>query len=57
MDFRDIPDIKISDDQRKKNEEELRKLVKKHERALARRIERLRKAGYSDDDIENLFAF
>ncbi|MBD3186628.1 hypothetical protein GF325_07370 [Candidatus Bathyarchaeota archaeon] len=57
MDFRDIPDIKISEEQRRKNEAEVRKFLEKHDRAVERRIKKLRKAGYSDDEIENLFAF
>ena len=57
MDFRDIPDINISEEQRKKNEAEIRKFVKKHDLAVERRIKKLRKAGYSEDEIENIFAF
>lgn len=57
MDFRDIPDIKISEEQRRKNEAEVRKFLEKHDRSVERRIKKLRKAGYSDDEIENIFAF
>ena len=49
MDFRDIPDIEISEEQRKKNEAEIRKFVNKHDRAVERRIKKLRKAGFSDE--------
>ncbi|HME55483.1 MAG TPA: hypothetical protein VKM55_24980 [Candidatus Lokiarchaeia archaeon] len=57
MDFQDAPDIVISDKQREADETEVRKFVKRHDRALKRRIHDLKKAGYSDDEIERIFAF
>ena len=57
MDWQELPDLNLSDEQRRKNQEEVTKFVEEHDRNVARRIRALRKAGYSDDEIENLFAF
>ena len=57
MDFQDAPEIVISDKQREANEAEVRKFVQKHDRAVKRRIRDLKHAGYSDDEIERIFAF
>ncbi|MFX0103797.1 MAG: hypothetical protein ACFFCS_29815 [Candidatus Hodarchaeota archaeon] len=57
MDWQELPDLNLTDEQRRRNEEEVTKFVEEHDRNVARRISALRKAGYSDDEIENLFAF
>ena len=57
MDWQELPDLNLTDEQRRRNQEEVTKFVEEHDRNVARRIRALRKAGYSDDEIENLFAF
>lgn len=57
MDFQDAPTIIISDEQRKKHEAVVRKVMQKNDRSVQIWEESLRKQGYSDEEIENLMAY
>jgi hypothetical protein len=57
MDFQDAPTITISEDQRKKHEAFVRKVMLKNDRSVQTWKENLRKQGYTDEEIENLMAY
>ena len=57
MDYQNAPEIKLTEKAQKKNEELVRKFVEKHDRAVEQRIKKLKRMGYSDDEIEMIFAF
>lgn len=57
MDFQDAPVLTISDEQRKKHEAYVRKIMQKNDQAVQIWKESLRKQGYTDEEIENLMAY
>jgi len=57
MDFQDAPTITISEEQRKKHEAWVRKVMQKNDRSVQMWQENLRKQGYSEEEIENLMAY
>ena len=57
MDLIDLPELKISKEERLKSEAEIREFVKDCRETVKRRVEKLKKAGYTDDEIEMIFTF
>ena len=56
MDFQDAPTIQFGK-KWKKNQEELVKIVEDHDARMQKRIHELKKAGYTDQDIDEVFSF
>jgi hypothetical protein len=56
MDYQDAPEIQLTPAQMKANEREITKLVKESDRWVKQEIEILRKLGYSDEEIDDLFS-
>ena len=56
MDYQNCPDLKISEQVRQKNQAAIHKLVEESDRSVGKRMQTLRKAGYSDDEIERIMA-
>jgi hypothetical protein len=57
MDLVDLPEIKISDKKRSKNEADIRAFLQRCKKSVKGRIQELKNAGYSDDEIEMIYAF
>ena len=57
MDLVDLPEIKISEKKRLKNEADIRTFIQRCKRNVKSRIQELKDAGYSDDEIEMIYAF
>ena len=56
MDYQDAPTIQFGK-KWKKNQEELTKIVKEHDERMQNRIKELKSAGYTDQDIDEVFSF
>lgn len=56
MDYQDAPEIQLTPAQMKANEKEITKFVKDSDRWVQQEIEKLRKLGYSDEEIDDLFS-
>ena len=56
MDYQDAPEIQLSPAQMKANEEEITKFVRESDRWVQREIEKFRKLGYSDEEIDDVFS-
>jgi hypothetical protein len=57
MDFQDAPELDITEEQRKKHEAFVRRIMQGNDRAVQMWRDNLRQHGYSDEEIENLMAF
>jgi hypothetical protein len=57
MDFQIVPETKLTEKQRKESEEVIRKFVHEHNEKVQAHIKQLKAAGYSDQEIEESFAF
>ena len=57
MDFQDVPITNLTEKQRKESEAVVRKFVQENNENVLRQIKKLRAAGYSDQEIEESFAF
>ena len=57
MDFQDALIITICEEQRKKHEGFVWKIMQKKNRSMQIWRENLRKQGYNDEEIENLMAY
>ena len=57
MDYQDAPDLNLTKEQLQKHEAEMKTFLEMHDLSIKRRIQELKDAGYSDDEIENIFAF
>ncbi|MBD3186626.1 hypothetical protein GF325_07360 [Candidatus Bathyarchaeota archaeon] len=57
MDYQDAPDLNLTKEQLQKHEAEMKKFLEMHDLSVKQRIQELKDAGYSDDEIENIFAF
>ncbi|MFX0103796.1 MAG: hypothetical protein ACFFCS_29810 [Candidatus Hodarchaeota archaeon] len=57
MDYQDAPDLNLTKEQLQKHEAEMKKFLEMHDLSVKQRIQELKDAGYSDNEIENIFAF
>ncbi len=57
MDFQVVPITKLTEKQRKESEEIVRKFVQENNQKVEEQIKKLKAAGYSDQEIEESFAF
>ncbi len=55
MDFQDAPILKISEKERLKNEAFLREVVRRSDESVQNTVAMLKKAGYTDEDIDLIF--
>ena len=57
MHYQDAPDLNLTQEELQKHEAEMKRFLEMHDLSVKRRIQELKDAGYSDDEIENIFAF
>ncbi len=57
MDLQYAADMKISKEKEKSLQKKMGKIIDKSEKSYDRWVCRMRKAGYSDEEIENMLCF
>ncbi len=55
MDVQDAPLLKITEKERAKNEAFLREVLRRSDESVQKTVTILKKAGYSDEDIDLIF--
>ncbi len=56
MDYQDGPNIKF-DERWKKNQMKLKKILEAHDTSVEKRNKELKKSGYTDEQIDDLYYF
>ena len=57
MDFQDAPTIILTAQQQKENDEIVRKFLRNNEKKVKEQIKKLKESGYSEEEIDEYFAF
>lgn len=57
MDYQDASDLNLTEEQLREHEAEMKRFLERHDLSVKRRIQELKDAGYSDDEIDDFFAF
>jgi hypothetical protein len=55
MDLQDVPVLKMSEKERLKNEAFIREILHKSDESVKKTVDAMKKAGYSDQDIDLFF--